>query len=104
MNDPVNLIDPTGLITSGDLIRHGRNGLAVGVGVGLVAGLYTANPIAGFATGFATAAIFTATGVAGQYYRESMQNFDASNPTSPNNRSPASTDPTADNNNSICNP
>jgi uncharacterized protein RhaS with RHS repeats len=47
MNDPINDIDPSGQISWGSIRRGGLSGIAVGITVGV----WTGNPVAGFAAG-----------------------------------------------------
>jgi RHS repeat-associated protein len=51
VNDPINFIDPSGLVTLKDFLGHVGTGFGVGVGAGLVVGVI--NPTAGLATGAA---------------------------------------------------
>ncbi|MFZ4403006.1 MAG: RHS repeat domain-containing protein [Pseudobdellovibrionaceae bacterium] len=73
-NDPVNFVDPTGLITTKDIINNGRKGLTLGIGVGLFAGFVTANPGTGFAVGLATGLLYAGYLSADQIINESFQN------------------------------
>lgn len=59
LQDPVNFIDPSGLITQRDILRHGSRGLALGIGAGYLAGYVLANPVVGLSVGVGVSVLYT---------------------------------------------
>lgn len=70
--DPINNIDPSGLITRNDILRHAGVGIGAGISTGLVAGAVTLNPATGFTTGLILGLVTTGYRILNQIYTESI--------------------------------
>jgi RHS repeat-associated protein len=89
LNNPVNLVDPLGLITYGDVFNHVGKGLMIGAIVGTAVGGVTSNPLAGLLSGVAVAGFYTYYSINDQLLLEQLNSPLSSNSIN-SDRSPAS--------------
>lgn len=72
MNDPVNYIDPLGLITWGDVAGHAGRGVITGVVVGGAVGFF-GTPLTGLGVGLGVAGLVCIGGIADQLFDEAFK-------------------------------